>query len=122
MEDKNGMIWLATGAGITMLDPDTEKFTRYSEVDGLPTNLTEAIVEGDQGEMWIGTQNGLSQMVPNEALGKVTFINYNSSDGLGGDSFLSLAATRATDGRFYFGANMGLPPSAMLPRTMCRRP
>ena len=108
MEDKRGMIWLATDAGITMLDPATEKFTRYTEVDGLPTNLTEAIIEGDQGKMWIGTQNGLSQMVPNAALGKVTFINYNSTDGLGGDSFLSLAATRATDGRFYFGGEHGL--------------
>jgi signal transduction histidine kinase/ligand-binding sensor domain-containing protein len=108
MEDKNGMIWLATSAGLNILDPNTEKFTRYTEVDGLPTNLTEAIVEGDQGEMWIGTQNGISQMVPNETLGKVTFINYNSTDGLGGDNFISLGATRATDGRFYFGGEHGL--------------
>ncbi len=107
-EDSRGMIWLATTEGINKLDPGTEKFTRYSEVDGLPTNLTEAILEGDNGEMWIATQNGLSQMVTNENLGKVTFINYNASDGLGGDIFLALAATRATDGRFYFGGDHGL--------------
>ena len=47
-------------------------------------------------------------MVPNEALGKATFINYNSTDGLGGDAFLSLAAARAADGRFYFGGGHGL--------------
>ncbi|MGB5437947.1 MAG: triple tyrosine motif-containing protein, partial [Maribacter sp.] len=107
-EDSRGMIWLATTEGINKLDPESEKFTRYSEVDGLPTNLTEGIIEGDNGEMWIATQNGLSQMVTNENLGKVTFINYNASDGLGGDIFLALAATRATDGRFYFGGDHGL--------------
>jgi signal transduction histidine kinase/ligand-binding sensor domain-containing protein len=107
-EDKRGMIWLATEGGINKLDPVTEIFTRYSEADGLPTNLTEVILEGDNGEMWIATQNGISQMVTNEALGKVTFINYNSTDGLGGDAFLSQAATRAADGRFYFGGEHGL--------------
>ncbi len=106
--DSRGMIWLATSEGINKLDPSTDIFTRYSATDGLPTNLTEAILEGDNGEMWIATQNGLSQMVSNEALGKVTFINYNSTDGLGGDAFLSLAATRASDGRFYFGGDHGL--------------
>lgn len=107
-QDSRGMIWLATNEGINKLDPATDIFTRYSETDGLPTNLTEAILEGDKGEMWIATQNGLSQMVTNEALGKVTFINYNSTDGLGGDAFLALTATKAADGRFYFGGDHGL--------------
>jgi signal transduction histidine kinase/ligand-binding sensor domain-containing protein len=106
--DSRGMIWFATNEGITKLDPATETFTRYSESDGLPTNISEAILEGDNGEMWIATQNGLSQMVINERLGKTTFINYNSTDGIGGDVFLSLTNTRATDGRFYFGGDHGL--------------
>lgn len=108
LEDSHGMIWLATIEGINKLDPDTDKITRYSELDGLPTNLTESILEGDNGQMWIATQNGLSQMVPNEALDKVTFINYNSSDGLGGDIFISQTAARSIDGQFYFGGDHGL--------------
>jgi signal transduction histidine kinase/ligand-binding sensor domain-containing protein len=108
LQDSQGMIWLATQEGITKFDPRTETFTRFTEVDGLPTNFTQGIVEGDNGEMWIASQNGLSQMVTNKNLGKVTFINYNSSDGLGSDVFLSLTATRATDGRFYFGGEHGL--------------
>lgn len=115
--DSRGMIWFATNEGVTKLDPATETFTRYSDSDGLPTNLIEAILEGDNGEMWIGTQNGLSQMVNNENLGKTTFINYNSTDGIGGDVFLSLTNTRAADGRFYFGVIMDLPHLRMLPQT-----
>lgn len=106
--DSQGMLWLATNEGINKFDPQTENFTLYAESDGLPTNLTEVIVEGDNGEMWIATQNGLSQMVTNNSLNKVTFINYNSSDGIGGDTFLSLAGTRATDGKYYFGGDHGV--------------
>lgn len=108
LADSRGMLWFATSEGVTKLDPATETFTRYTEADGLPTNLTEGLVEGDNGEMWIATQNGLSQMITNENLGKVTFINYNSSDNIGGEVFLALANTRATDGRFYFGGDHGL--------------
>ncbi len=106
--DSRGMIWLATNEGINKFDPATETFTRYTETDGLPTNLTEGVVEGDDGEMWIATQNGLAQMITNEKLNKVTFINYNSTDGLGTDVFLSLTSTRAGDGKFYFGGEHGL--------------
>lgn len=107
-EDKQGILWIATDEGINLFDPIRQTFTRYSEADGLPTNLTQAIVEGDDGEMWIATENGLSQMVTNENLGKVTFINYNSSDGLGGDSFVFLGSARAADGQYYFGGDHGL--------------
>lgn len=107
-QDSQGMIWLATTEGINRLDPLTETVIRYTEEDGLPTNFTECIIEGDDGEMWIASQNGLSQMITNKKLGKVTFINYNSSDGLGTDVFLSLTAARASDGRFYFGGEHGL--------------
>ncbi|MFZ1806071.1 MAG: ATP-binding protein, partial [Cyclobacteriaceae bacterium] len=107
-EDSQGMIWLATSEGINKLDPTTETITRYTEEDGLPTNLTVGVVEGDDGEMWIASQNGLSQMVTNKNLNKITFINYNSSDGLGTDVFLQLTTTRTEDGRFYFGSEDGL--------------
>lgn len=108
MQDSQGMIWLATPEGVNKFNPVTETFVRYTETEGLPTNLTEGIVEGDDGEMWIATRNGLSQMVINKNLNKATFINYNSSDGLGTDVFLSLTNTRAPDGRFYFGGEHGL--------------
>jgi signal transduction histidine kinase/ligand-binding sensor domain-containing protein len=107
-QDSHGMIWLATPEGVNKFDPIKEIFTRYTEADGLPTNLTVGVVEGDDGEMWIASQNGLSQMVRNKNLNKVTFINYNSSDGLGTDVFLQLTTTRAPDGRFYFGSEAGL--------------
>ncbi|WP_194775883.1 sensor histidine kinase [Pararhodonellum marinum] len=108
LEDEKGFLWITTNAGLNKMDIHTGQITRYTEEDGLPTNLTEDIIAGENGEMWISTQNGISQMVTNESLGKVTFINYNSDDGLGGDTFISLAGIKTSDGRFYFGGDHGL--------------
>ncbi len=107
-EDRQGIVWLVTDQGINSFDPVTEKFIRYSEVDGLSTNQVRGILEGEEGEMWFSTTKGLSQMVTNPNLGKVTFINYSLSDGLGGDSFSYGAAARSTDGQYYFGGEHGL--------------
>ncbi len=107
-QDSQGMIWMATQEGVNKFDPATETFTRFTEADGLSTNLTVGVVEGDDGEMWIASQNGLSQLITNKSLGKMTVINYNSSDGLGTDEFVPLTTTRAQDGRFYFGSDAGL--------------
>ncbi|HEX5026266.1 MAG TPA: ATP-binding protein, partial [Agriterribacter sp.] len=106
--DENGMVWITTDAGLNKLDPKTDSITHYTEQDGLPTNLVENVLTGTTGELWLSTQNGLSQMVTNQSLGKVTFINYSSEDGLLGDAFITQVAARMPDGQFYFGGDQGL--------------
>jgi len=107
-EDEKGFVWLTTDAGLNILDPNTGQFKHFTEEDGLPTNLTESILPGENGEMWISTQSGLSQMVSNESMGKVTFINYNTEDGLGGNTFIAQTAVKTADGKMYFGGDHGL--------------
>ncbi|MCG2459243.1 hypothetical protein K8352_00620 [Flavobacteriaceae bacterium F89] len=101
-------LWIATNGGLDKFNPLTEKFVHYTESDGLPTNYLSTIVPGDNGELWISTQSGLSQMVNSKAIDKVTFINYNSQDGLGGDNFIPLGGVRSSSGKFYFGGDHGL--------------
>jgi signal transduction histidine kinase/ligand-binding sensor domain-containing protein len=107
-EDEDGLIWMATYGGINILDPNSGEITKYTEEDGLPTNFLETILPGENGEMWLSSRNGLIQMMRNESLNKVTFINYNEDDGIGGDIFLSLAAEKSSEGNFYFGGDHGL--------------
>jgi signal transduction histidine kinase/ligand-binding sensor domain-containing protein len=106
--EKDGQLWMATYGGINILDIGKDEITYFTEQDGLPTNFIETVLPGENGEMWFSTQSGLIQMMQNEALDKVTFINYNEDDGLGGESFLSLAADKTPDGNFYFGGDHGL--------------
>ncbi|WP_100629043.1 sensor histidine kinase [Algoriphagus formosus] len=106
--EKDGQLWMATYGGINILDIEADELSYFTEQDGLPTNFIETVLPGENGEMWFSTQNGLIQMMQNEALDKVTFINYNEDDGIGGESFLSLAADKTPDGNFYFGGDHGL--------------
>jgi len=107
-EDENGLLWMTTYGGINILDIETDLITKYTEQDGLSTNILETVLPGENGEMWFSSQNGLIQMMRNESLGKVTFINYNEADGLGGNTFLSLTAGKTPVGNFYFGGDHGL--------------
>ncbi|TVQ67577.1 MAG: hypothetical protein EA363_12140, partial [Balneolaceae bacterium] len=104
----DGILWVTTLEGLSRFDPETETFTNYTTEHGLPTNLTATAVPGDDGDMWITTQSGLSRMVTNPSIGQVTFINYHTEDGLGGDAFLPLTSIRASNGTLYFGGEHGL--------------
>ena len=106
--EKDGHLWMATYGGINILDIAKDEITYYTEQDGLPSNFIETVLPGENGEMWFSTQSGLIQMMQNESLDKVTFINYNEEDGIGGESFISLAADKTPDGNFYFGGDHGI--------------
>jgi hypothetical protein len=58
--DKRGHIWFGTwGQGISRFDG--LKFTNFSTVTGLASNLVSSILEDRNGNIWIGTDgNGVS--------------------------------------------------------------
>jgi serine phosphatase RsbU (regulator of sigma subunit)/ligand-binding sensor domain-containing protein len=105
-EDKNGILWIATDAGLNRFDPTTEKFDALTEDDGLPTNYISSILEDNYGNMWISTRNGISRMTFSD--NRPTFVNYDSEDGLGGVDFIPLVALKTNEGELYFGGEHGL--------------
>jgi serine phosphatase RsbU (regulator of sigma subunit) len=107
-EDKRGMLWLATNAGLNLFDPVTEKFTVYNQSDGLPSNYIASILEDDSGSLWISTRNGLSRMNIDEKNSRPSFVNYDSRDGLGGTDYIALVALKSSKGNLYFGGVHGL--------------
>jgi len=106
--DSEGILWIGTAKGLNRFDIQEEQFTLYNRNSGLPANDITNIVEGDQGEMWIATLSGLSRMLTDGEMGNSTFINYDATDGLGGENFMTHAGIRSSDGTFYFGSDMGL--------------
>ena len=63
LEDENGLLWMATYGGINVLDIASGVITKYTEQDGLSTNILETVLPGENGEMWFSTQSGLIQMM-----------------------------------------------------------
>ena len=54
-----------------MFDPETQVFRNYTVKDGLPGNYILAINEGFDGNLWIGSNEGLSKF------DGTTFLNYS---------------------------------------------
>ena len=107
-EDKDGILWLATNLGLNKFDPVKETFKVYTEDDGLPTNYIASILPGDGNDLWIATRNGISKMVTDSETKQVTFVNYDTEDGIEGMDFIALVALKASNGQYFFGSEQGL--------------
>jgi serine phosphatase RsbU (regulator of sigma subunit) len=105
-EDDEGILWLATNAGLNRFDPVNNKFMAYQEKDGLPTNYVASILEDNNGNFWLSTRNGLSRV--NFSGDRPTFVNYDGNDGLGGSDYIAQVALSASNGKMYFGGDHGL--------------
>lgn len=57
-QDKAGNMWFATNEGV--YNYNGQKFTDYSEKDGLPDNSTNCIEIDEYNRIWVGTMSGLS--------------------------------------------------------------
>lgn len=75
--DKKRRLWIGTwGGGLAMLDTRNFKIRNYTVRDGLPGNFILALKQGPLGDLWIGSNGGLSRFD-----GK-TFVNHSKINGL----------------------------------------
>jgi ligand-binding sensor domain-containing protein/signal transduction histidine kinase len=104
-QDPSGVLWFGFwGSGLTKYEPSLNRFTRYFDTEGLPSNYVKGILADDHQRLWISTERGLSRFDPKTG----TFRNYTVEDGLQGDRFWSGSALRTRNGFMYFGGNQGL--------------
>jgi len=108
MQAKNGTIWVGTyGNGICAMVGDGNgniRFKEYNESNGLCNNVTYAVEEDQQGNIWISTDKGLSKFSPADE----SFHNFFVKDGLLSDQFYWGASCADDKGNLYFGSIDGL--------------
>ncbi len=75
----------------------------YTVENGLPDNSIKSIIEDDEGNLWIGTSNGLSKFNPLTE----KFINFSNADGLNGNDFNSGAVINTRGGVILLGSSKG---------------
>ena len=74
--DHKGRLWAATGDGLSLFDPTTERFTIYKP-DAPGTAFYRTVTEDPEGKMWLGTESsGLRQFDP--ATGQLAIYEHNS--------------------------------------------
>jgi ligand-binding sensor domain-containing protein len=62
---RDGSLWIGTeGGGLVHLEDGI--FRAYTQAEGLSNGFVRSLLEDDQGRIWIGTDNGLFQMVHGE--------------------------------------------------------
>lgn len=109
------VLWLGSSNGLNKLViKNTSDFSNVETLDwnveifgnkeGLADNSIKSILEDKNGNLWIGTNSGISFFDVEKKL----FINYSTSDGLNGIEFNSSAALKSNDGLMYFGSVDGL--------------
>ena len=99
----NDEIWLGTTTGLNFLDLKTEKFKRYSEKHGLPSDVIQSIAKDNKGNLWLGTTNGLSRFNPKTLEVK----NFFENNGLQSNEFSVNACTKLRSGEMIFGGING---------------
>ncbi|RPI64895.1 MAG: hybrid sensor histidine kinase/response regulator [Ignavibacteriales bacterium] len=77
---------------------------KYSIKDGLADNSVNGILEDADGNLWLGTNSGISLF----EVTKNKFTNFTKSDGIIGSNFNTTSAFRTQNGLLFFGSSSGL--------------
>ncbi len=99
-EDSKGVLWLGTGGqGLVALQKDGA-VAHYTRKQGLINDFTRAFCEGRRGNLWIGTDGGVSRWNGRH------FRNYTTADGLAYPSVRAIVEDKA--GSIWVGTDGGL--------------
>ena len=107
-QDRDGVLWIGTlRDGLLKFDQERKNFVRYNvRPDGGPPNEIWALLEDSEGNMWVGSESGVSrfQATPRP------FVNYQHEPGnpnsLSSNKVLSVHAD--TQGFLWIGTERGL--------------
>lgn len=105
LEDKNKNMWFATeGGGLIKVDAKGKIVKKFTQKNGLPSNVLFGILEDQNGNLWISSLKGLICFdVATEKL-KI----FTRANGLITDQFNYRSAYKDRKGKMYFGSVAGM--------------
>ena len=95
-EDVDQQLWIGYRGGFGMYDVETGEIKIYNTRDGLPNNFVSCITEDNSGNLWLGTNSGISKFNKKE----IVFENYYIANN-------NRTAYKDSYGNLYFGNNNG---------------
>lgn len=121
-QNEANRLWVGTnGSGMDVFDLTTETFYHYSEKDGLANGVIYAILDDDNGSLWLSSNRGITRFeIPNLLSHSPTITNFTNYDGLATE-FNTGAYYKASDGTLYFGSLEGFyafQPNQITPNTI----
>ncbi|MBB3696994.1 helix-turn-helix domain-containing protein [Flammeovirga yaeyamensis] len=102
----DGQYLIGTYNGLNILkriDGENFKNKVITKNDGLLSNMIQSIEEDNDGNIWLGTNNGMSRLsIQNQ---EIHIINYNRQNGLPSAEFSEHASCKTDSGDIFFGTN-----------------
>lgn len=106
VEDDDGRLWIGTFGGLSLFDPQTERFETQPLGDDAEAGLEiRALLMDRHGKLWVGTQQGLIRLDP-ESRQLQTFERGQDPDGLSHNWIRSLYQDHRD--RLWVGTDGGL--------------
>ena len=103
-ESWEGKIWIGTFSnGLFYFNPENGELEHFTIKDGLPGNSVFGVIEINEQELWLSTNNGLSKFNPQQK----TFTNYDLSNGLANLEYNFNAYYKTRSGAILFGGING---------------
>jgi len=99
-------LWIGTlGGGLDQFNQITGEFVHFTEKDGLPNSVIYGILGDEAGNLWLSTNNGLSEFSPKTKI----FRNYDVDEGLQSNEFNQGAYFKSSAPRneMFFGGIEG---------------
>ena len=100
--DRKGILWIGTGEGLIAFRNDSI-ISVLRQDDGLLSNNINLLAEGDDGSIYIGTNNGLNRYFP----GSKRIFSYTERNGFTGIETKPNAVYKGTSGDYWFGTANG---------------
>ncbi|MFL5764953.1 MAG: two-component regulator propeller domain-containing protein [Bacteroidia bacterium] len=106
--DKFGYIWLSTDVGIMVYNGSD--FKSITEKDGLSSNTVYYIQPDENGDLWMGTNNGIDKLDLNEFVNhkEIVLKHYGKEEGFIGLECNPNAFYKDIDGRLWLGTVGGI--------------
>lgn len=110
LEDRGGVVWLATEAGLDKLDPSRQQFAHYrhrsDDDDSLSDDLVFSVLEDRRGDLWVGTASGLDRL--DRERGANTRYRHDRNDPESMARQVVLTMLEDSDGSLWFGTHRGI--------------
>lgn len=104
-KDNSDNLWFGTdGGGLNRYNRKTKRIKRYTTKDGLPNNVIYGILEDEESNLWLSTNNGISKFNINGE----NFVNFDASSGLLDKEYNKNAYFKSKSGELFFGGISGL--------------
>lgn len=111
IEDSRGLIWHGSNVGAVVYDPKTKFQKLIDMTEGLFGSGVNSIIEDHQHNIWVVTDHGVSNIVPqqqDDGTWQFNIRSFNSRDGLQKATYNQRSTWLTHDGKVLVGGQGGL--------------